>query len=163
MASVIKWQEAEELVSNRLRAIGAALIGVALAISLAAACSDGAPTEPTSSTVVATGAVTSVGGAVSASGPGLTVADAIASTLEGPLLVNGFIFTRGDEVRLCSSLPGAPAPSCGEPSIEVAGLDPTAIAGLERLAGIGWTDEPTQVLGMMIDGVLTVSGTMLAQ
>ncbi len=149
--------------TNRLRVSGATLIAAVLAISLAVACAEGSPAEPAPSTGVVTRAVTSAPGAVSGSGPGLTVADAIASLLEGPLLVNGFIFTRGDEVRLCSSLPGAPPPSCGEPSIEVAGLDPSAIAGLERLAGIGWTNEPAQVLGVKIDGVLTVSGTMLAQ
>lgn len=136
-----------------------ALIGVALAISLAVACSDDGPTEPAPES----SAVTSVGGAVLAVGPGLSVADAIASTLEGPLLVNGFLFTQDGEVRLCSSLPRAEYPTCGEPSIEVAGLDPTSIEGFEQLEGLGWSDESTQVLGVKVDGALTVSGTSLAQ
>ena len=66
-------------------------------------------------------------------------------------------------MRLCSSLPREEYPTCGEPSIEVSGLDAAAIEGIELLEGIGWTNEPTQVLGVIIDGVLTVSGTMLAQ
>ena len=31
------------------------------------------------------------------------------------------------------------------------------------LEGIGWSDEATQLLGVKVDGVLTLSGTMLAQ
>jgi hypothetical protein len=91
------------------------------------------------------------------------VADAIASTLEGPLLVNGFILTKADVVSLCTSLPREEYPTCGEPSIAVSGLDLMTVDGMEFLEGIGWTNETTQVLGVKVDGVLTVSGTMLAQ
>ncbi len=149
------------------------LIGAALLISISAACSDdgsaeqASPRDAAPTAVVGAGdtqrPVQAAGGAVSAVGPGLSVADAIASTLEGPLLVNGFIFTKAGDVRLCSSLPREQYPTCGEPSIELSGLDPATVEGIEFLEGIGWTDEPTQVLGVKVDGVLTVSGTMLAQ
>lgn len=95
-------------------------------------------------------------------GPGISVADAIASTIEGPLLVNGFIFTRAGGVWLCSSLPREEYPTCGKPSIEISGLDPATIDGIEFLEGIG-TNEPLQVLGSKIDGGLTVSETMRTQ
>ena len=185
----------EDIVRNRL-----ALMGAALVLSIAVACSDdgsseqasqldpalttivsseGTPSPPQISEVLAptSGEATSAGGAVSAVGPGLSVADAIASTLGSPLLVNGFIFTEAGEVRLCSSLlHGDPTAAdllagnvfeehvmCGEPTIEVSGIDPATVAGLEFHGAAGWTNEPTRVLGVKIDGVLTVSGTMLAR
>ena len=91
--------------------------------------------------------------------------------------MNGFIFTEAGDVRLCSSLlHGDPTPAdllpgsvweahamCVEPIIEVSGLDPATVESFEFHEGAGWTNEPTQVLGVKIDGVLTVSGTMLAQ
>ena len=164
-----------------------ALMGAALVISVAAACSDNGSSEHASqpdsapTTIVITAGtqppVQVVGGAVSGVGPGLSVADAIASTLEGPLLVNGFIFTEAGDVWLCSSLlHGDPTPAdllpgsvweehamCSEPRIEVSGLDPATVESFEFHEGAGWTNEPTQVLGLKIDGVLTVSETMLAQ
>jgi hypothetical protein len=97
------------------------------------------------------------------SGPGISVAAALASTLDSPLLVNGFIFTISGEVRLCTSLPREEYPTCGDPSLPVEGVDPAAIEGIEFLEGRGWSDQPTQLLGTMVDGVLTVSGTVLAQ
>ncbi len=185
----------EEVVRSRL-----ALMAAALVLSTAVACSDdgsreqasqldpalttivsseGTPSPPQIVKVLAptSGEATSPGGAVSAGGPGLSVADAIASTLEGPLLVNGFIFTEAGDVWLCGSLlHGDPTPAdllpgsvweehamCGEPRIEVSGLDPATVESFEFHGGTGWTNEPTQVLGVKVDGVLTVSATTLAQ
>lgn len=179
----------EEIVRNRLAVTAAVLV-----MSVAVACSNDGSREQTSqldpalTTIVSSegtpsppqigevltptsGEATSAGGAVSGVGPGLSVADAIASTLEGPLLVNGFIFTETGDVWLCSSiLHGDPTPAdllpdsvweehakCGEPIIEVSGLDPATVESFQLHEGAGWTNEPTQVLGVKIDGVLTVS------
>ena len=101
------------------------------------------------------------------------------------MLVNGFIFTETGDVWLCDSLlhgdptaadlviPGSVSEEhasvweehamCGEPRIEVSGLDPATVESFESHEDAGWTDETTQVLGLMIDGVLTVSGPMLAR
>lgn len=121
-----------------------------------------ASTEGTPSTVevtmVASGGSSSAAGAM---GPGISVSDAMGSTEEGPLLVNGLIFTMADEIWLCSSLPRAEYPTCGEPAIQVSGLDLESVEGMEYLEGRGWSDQPTQVLGEMLDGVLNVSpGTL---
>ena len=40
----------------------------------------------------------------SAVGPGISIAEALDSTLDGPLLVNGALVIRSDEVRLCEAL-----------------------------------------------------------
>ena len=181
-ANVTVAKATEDIVRTRL-----ALMGAVLVMSIAVACSNGEPVEqplpldPALTTVVITSGtqlpVQVVGGAVFGVGPGLSVADAIASTLEGPLLVSGFIFTEAGEVWLCSSLlHGDPTAAdllpgsvweehamCGEPTIELSGVDPATIEGLEFHGGAGWTSEPTRVLGVKIDGVLTVSGTMLAR
>ena len=156
-------------------------------MSIALACSNDEPEEPASpldpalTTIVSTSGtqlpVHVAGVAVSGVGPGLSVADAIASTLEGPLLVSGFIFTEAGDVWLCDSLlHGDPTPAdllpgsvweehamCGEPTIELSGVDPATVEGIEFHGGAGWTSEPTRVLGVKIVGVLTVSGTMLAR
>ena len=193
--NVMVGKRTEDIVRNRLAVTAAALV-----MSIAIACSNDEPAERASSldsaltTIVSSegtpsppqiaevrtptsGGATSAGGALSAVGPGLSVADAIASTLEGPLLVNGFIFTEAGDVWLCSSLlHGDPTPAdllpgsawgehamCGEPIIEVSGLDPATVEGFQLHEGAGWTNEPTQVLGVKVDGVLTVSGTTLAR
>ena len=96
-------------------------------------------------------------------GPGISVSDAVASTEEGPLLVNGLIFTMADEVWLCSSLPRAEYPTCGEPAIQVSGLNLQSVEGMEYLEGRGWSDQLTQVLGEKLDGVLNVSPETLNQ
>ncbi len=100
---------------------------------------------------------------VSGGGPGISVADAIDSKLDSPLLVNGYLFTRDGDVWLCTSLPREEYPTCGEPSIRVSGLDPSTADSIEFLEGIGWTNNPLQLLGSVEGGVLTLSGTMLAQ
>lgn len=123
-----------------------------------------ASTEGTPGSVEVTlgesGGSSSAGGAM---GPGISVSDAVASIGEAPLLVNGLIFTMADEVWLCSSLPRAEYPTCGEPAIQVSGLDLESVEGMEYLEGRGWSDQPTQVLGEKLDGVLNVSPGTLSQ
>jgi len=77
---------------------------------LAAACDDAGagPTAAPSSSAV---------------GPGISIADALASGLDGPLLVNGFLVVQGDAVRLCEALAESFPPQCGGDSLRVGGLD----------------------------------------
>jgi hypothetical protein len=150
-----------------------AVLGVALVLGAAVACSDDGATErepqPDSplTTIASTSGTQSppvvATALVSGGGPGVSVAEAIGSSFDGPLLVNGFLFTKGEVVWLCTSLPREEYPTCGEPSVKVSGLDPATAESVEFLEGIGWTNEPLQVLGSLSDGVLTASGTMLAQ
>lgn len=123
------------------------------------ASTDGTP-GPVEVTLGVSGGSSSAGGAV---GPGISVSDTVASIEEGPLLVNGLIFTMADEIWLCSSLPRTEYPTCGEPAIQVSGLDLESVEGMEYLEGRGWSDQPTQVLGEKLDGVLNVSPGTLSQ
>ena len=149
---------------------------LAVAVLIAAACSDSAGSDdaPAVTGDTATTVVTSDGGGgvspVSAVGPGLSVADALASTLDGPLLVNGFIIVDdGGQVRLCAGLLESFPPQCGAPSLGVQGLDLDGFEGLNSalpveggIRTVSWTDQPVQLLGTVSDGVLTVASNVSA-
>lgn len=99
--------------------------------------------------------------AISAVGPGISVGEALASSLDEPLLVNGNIFIANDTTRLCSALAESFPPQCGGDSIQVTGLDVTTL-DLERQNNVAWTNAYVQVLGRVVDGVLVVDNTTLA-
>ena len=101
-------------------------------------------------------------------GGGLTIQEAIDSTLEGPLAVKGYIVAPdGGEIRLCTALLESYPPQCGEPSLGVQGLDLETLESLTStddptLAQVTWSDAEVSLLGSVEDGVLTVSATSLA-
>jgi hypothetical protein len=94
---------------------------------------------------------------------GLTIAEVLASTPEGPFMVKGYLIVgEGDEMRLCSALLESYPPQCGEPSLRVKGLDLEQVEGLMRpsdpeLAQVAWTEEEISVLGEVEAGVITAS------
>ena len=98
-------------------------------------------------------------------GPGLSVREAIATTAEGPLLVTGAVVASQGETRLCETLAESYPPQCGEPSLEVAGLD----AGeLKRVAPesdaegrVRW-GENARLLGRVSGRVLTIEANAQA-
>lgn len=112
-----------------------------------------------------TGSGTTANGSAPAPGKSLSIAEALASTAEGPLLVEGFLVAPGGgEVRLCSALAESYPPQCGGPSLVVVGLDLSTIEGLVStsqpdLAQVSWTETAIVILGELEDGVLTVSAT----
>ena len=137
------------------RSAHSALLAVVLAFA-AAACggggSDAAPAPSAGSPIP---------------GGGLTIEEAIASTLEGPLMVRGYLVApEGGPVRLCSALLESYPPQCGEPSLVVEGLDLATVEGLTAtsepdLAQVTWSDAEISILGDVEDGVITVSQTSL--
>ncbi len=97
---------------------------------------------------------------VSGVGPGISVTEALHSTLAGPLLVNGFIVTTPDGVvYLAETLAESFPPQPGGDRLIVEGLDLDVFAGLTSAQGITWSEQHVQVLGTVADGVLTVSAT----
>ena len=91
-------------------------------------------------------------------GPGISIDEAVDSTLDGQLLVNGFIVAQeGGAVRFCSALAESYPPQCGGTSLVVEGLNLEEVDGLTSAQGVSWTDAETQLLGTVADGVLTVS------
>jgi hypothetical protein len=93
-----------------------------------------------------------------ATGPGLSIEDALASDLPGPLLVNGYLLADGDTIRLCSGYAESHPPQCAEPSLEVLGYKLLEQRRLYKTSGsVFWSEEPVQLLGVVEDGTLTVS------
>ena len=76
--------------------------------------------------------------AIAATGPGLSVAEARASTLAGPLLVNGFILVADDRVRLCSAIAESFPPQCAGDRLTLVGFDLDQFA-LTSASGVQWT------------------------
>jgi hypothetical protein len=122
---------------------------VAAALLLSAGC--GAEDEPRS------------GGAPppprASAGP-LSVEEALASTTDEPLLVEGALLIEGNVVRLCSGFAESHPPQCMEPSLVLEGLVFAAVEGLLRREGdVRWSDEPFRVRGTLEGHRLTVLAT----
>ncbi len=102
-----------------------------------------------------------------APGGGLSIAEALASSLEGPLAVRGYLVAlEGETPRLCSALLESYPPQCGSPSLALEGVDLSSIDGLRRtddpsLASVTWSESEISLLGTVEDGVLTVSATSI--
>ncbi|MEX0817137.1 MAG: hypothetical protein WD027_06810 [Gaiellales bacterium] len=96
-----------------------------------------------------------------AMGPGISIEEAIASDLEGPLLVNGNLLAEGDEVRLCDALAESFPPQCAGPQLRVEGLKLDEVDGLVREGEVAWTDRPIQLLGDVEGDTLVVSTTSM--
>ena len=84
-------------------------------------------------------------------GGGLSVSEALASDLEGPLMVKGYLVERDGELRLCTTVLESQPPQCGEPSLAVAG----------DVSGVGSYDANglVSLLGEVEGGTITVSAT----
>ena len=89
-------------------------------------------------------------------GGGLSVSEALASDLEGPLMVKGYVVVANGETRLCEALADSFPPQCSGPSVRLEGLD---LAGLREQGGVRWSDDTVSLLGEIADGTLTVSVT----
>jgi len=96
---------------------------------------------------------------LSGMGPGISVAEALASTLDEPLLVNGYVFVYADGSvvfadLIAESFPPQPAGA----KVTVEGLDVMQIPLTEGPADAenaitAWTDIPVQLIGEIVDGV----------
>jgi hypothetical protein len=143
------------------------VIVLALALGGGACGGDDRRSEGAADTGVSadTGAAPSAGAPIP--GGGLSIAEAIDSTLEGPLMVKGHIVApEGEPIRLCSALLESYPPQCGEPSLVVEGLDLATVDGLtstdnSAVAQVSWSDAVVSLLGTVEEGVMTVSETSL--
>jgi hypothetical protein len=88
--------------------------------------------------------------APSAIGPGLSVAEALESDLQEPLLVSGVLVERDGKLRLCSAILESHPPQCGEPSLAIEGP-------VEGKVG-----DQVKLLGEVEDSRIRLSGTATA-
>ena len=91
-----------------------------------------------------------------ATGPGISVREALDSDFDTPVLVNGALFVSAGQVRLCSAIAESFPPQCGGDRIEVEGLELATIDGLQAEGGTSWA-ESVQLLGNVDNGVLVIA------
>jgi hypothetical protein len=69
-------------------------------------------------------------------GGGLSIAEARASTLDGPLMVAGYLAEREGVLRLCDRLRESDPPQCVDPSLRIEGsVDGAAVGERALLLG----------------------------
>ncbi len=100
------------------------------------------------------------GTVITGMGPGISVAELLTATIDGPFLVNGYLFvgTDGSVVisdAIAESFPPQPAGA----QVHVEGVDLMQLPLVEgpvdsEIPTSSWTDQPIQLLGDLIDGVL---------
>ncbi|HSR48008.1 MAG TPA: hypothetical protein VLL77_08465 [Anaerolineales bacterium] len=92
-------------------------------------------------------------------GPGISVADLLSATGDGPFLVNGYVFVSTDGSAIISdaiaeSYPPQPAGA----QVRIDGVDLMQLPLVEgpadsEITTASWTDQPIQLLGDLVDGV----------
>lgn len=93
-------------------------------------------------------------------GPGISVADLLATTIDGPFLVNGYVFVGTDgRVVISDAIAESYPPQPAGAQIPVEGVDLMQLPLVEgpvdsEIPTSSWTDQPVQLLGDLIDGVL---------
>ena len=97
-------------------------------------------------------------GTTQSAGAGISIEEALESDSSEPLLVNGNLLVTDGQARLCSALAESFPPQCGGASLLVTGLDVAKVEGLIVEGDVMWTDRPTQLAGVVSDGILTASG-----
>ena len=105
------------------------------------------------------GGIGSGAGPIIGVGPGLSIGEALASNLTGPLLINGLLHAQNGQVRLCENLAESFPPQCAGKFLVVNGLDLTSMEGLTSEGSVTWSDQLVQVLGSVEAAVLTVAVT----
>ncbi len=92
-------------------------------------------------------------------GPGISVADLLTTTLEGPLLVNGYVFVGADgSVVLADAIAESFPPQPAGSQITVQGVDLMQLPLTEgptetEIAITAWTEIPVQLIGELNEGV----------
>ncbi len=90
--------------------------------------------------------------------PGVPIATAAGTPIDGGFVITGFYVSDGNGVRLCEALAESYPPQCGGASIP---FDNTAGADLGVLSveqGVTWSEQPILVEGSVVDGVFVASG-----
>ncbi len=142
--------------------LGAALTG----------CGDDAPLAATTTPPAATTAASRLPAPPDATSPaagsmlpstGLSVAEVLADTTGGPLVVQAFIVADADgAARLCDALAESFPPQCGGAAIEVSGLPLELLDGLEASGTVLWSEQPVQLIGSVKAGVFVNDPVALA-
>lgn len=89
---------------------------------------------------------------MTATGPGISVADALDQVGGEPVLVNGALFIDPEGVvLLCDAIAESFPPQCGGARLLVEGADLATMPDLEEANGVRWS-ESVQLLGRVVAG-----------
>ncbi len=120
-----------------------------------------APTTQTPPTGGNTPLADDAGGTmVAGMGPGISVAELLESTVDGPFLVNGYVFVDADgSVVISDAIAESYPPQPAGAQVSVEGVDLMQLPLVEgsvnsEIPTSSWTEQPVQLLGEIIDGVL---------
>lgn len=75
--------------------------------------------------------------------PTLTVEQLVARSSDTPVTVQGFLIDREGASRLCAAILESYPPQCGEPAVELVGLDLDQLAGTQTDQGATWKESVT--------------------
>jgi len=113
--------------------------------------SDDDPSQPDPGTGTTADAILIIQDGAIASGPGISVTEALAFVGGEPVLVNGALFIDEEGgVLLCEAIAESFPPQCGGARLVVEDLDPSGQL-LEEANGVRWT-ESTQLFGRVVAG-----------
>jgi hypothetical protein len=70
----------------------------------------------------------------------ITVEQLVERSADTPIAVEGFLHASDGDVRLCAAILESYPPQCGEPSVELVGLDMEALDGVTTAEGVSWKE-----------------------
>jgi hypothetical protein len=86
----------------------------------------------------------------------ITVEQLVARSADTPVATQGFLHVVGDVARLCGAILESYPPQCGQPAVELVGLDLEAVDGLTSAEGVNWKESIVLTLERSADGRFTV-------
>jgi type IV pilus biogenesis protein CpaD/CtpE len=99
------------------------------------------------------------------SGGPMSIEDALRADGQTVIVEGGIVAMDGGPVRLCYALMESYPPQCGEPALELRGLDLDALeletsAGDPSVSPARWSDGPVRIRGTVENGVLMVESVL---
>ncbi len=86
----------------------------------------------------------------------ITVQQLIERSADTPIAVQGFLYGDEGATRLCFAILESFPPQCGEPAVELVGIDLATIEGTTTASGITWKEHVVLELKAEADGRFTV-------
>lgn len=86
----------------------------------------------------------------------LTVQQLLERSSDTPVDVQGLLYLDGDTARLCDAILESYPPQCGEPSVELSGLDLASVEGTTTEGAITWKERAVLRVQYSLDGPFVV-------
>jgi hypothetical protein len=86
----------------------------------------------------------------------ITVEQLLARSADTPIAVQGLLHADQGSTRLCATILESYPPQCGQPSVELVGLDLSAVEGATTAEGVTWKEGAVLNLERAADGRFTV-------